>query len=139
MLAFITHNEIPMSIDRLFQYLGPRVKAYIEPIDLLPIELSPKVRLRGPAHFLNLARLSSAQKIWAHVVHYLTLCCKRSNLLSLNMKITHGKFPTSAKKLEYGKLPTWNLPTPNSLQKISYIYFGYGYGKFPTRKFPTII
>ena len=25
---------------------------------------------------------------------------------SLNMKITHGKFPTSAKKLEYGKLPT---------------------------------
>ena len=24
----------------------------------------------------------------------------------LNMKITHGKFPTSAKKLEYGKLPT---------------------------------
>ena len=28
------------------------------------------------------------------------------NFERLNMKITHGKFPTSAKKLEYGKLPT---------------------------------
>ena len=26
--------------------------------------------------------------------------------VALNMKITHGKFPTLAKKLEYGKLPT---------------------------------
>ena len=24
----------------------------------------------------------------------------------VNVKITHGKFPTSAKKLKYGKLPT---------------------------------
>ena len=73
------------------------------------------------------------QKILSSITgHEWKLC-----ILLLNMKITHGKFPTSAKKLEYGNLPTWNLPTPNSLQKISYIYFVCG--KFPTRKFPTII
>ena len=39
------------------------------------------------------------------------------------MKITHGKFPTSAKKLEYGKLSTWNLPTPNSTENILHIFW----------------
>ena len=59
------------------------------------------------------------------------------SISTLDMKITHGKFPTSLKKFEYGKLPTGNLPTPECLQKISYIYFRYG--KFPTRKFPTFV
>ena len=33
--------------------------------------LGSKVRLRGPANFLSWAQLSSAQKFWAHVGHYL--------------------------------------------------------------------
>ena len=38
-------------------------------INYKDIELSPKVLLRGPANLPDWVQLSSAQKIWGHVVH----------------------------------------------------------------------
>ena len=54
--------------------------------------MGSKVRLRGPANFLSWAQLSSAQKFWAHVGHYLVVTFmhpKFANITKLKTVASH--------------------------------------------------
>ena len=85
--------------------------------------MGSKVRLRGPANFLSWAQLSSAQKFWAHVGHYLlvdlllvldsfSLFCS-SNMLKFDQFLTFEDWGNKWRSKWGNKMGMWDITTGN--------------------------